>query len=63
MDYLTLKTHIKYLSERLSGKPIVIRAYDRSGRSIFLRLKTSDGIRQAKVYGCLSIVMMSIKIH
>ena len=44
MDYLTLKTHIKYLSERLSGNPIVIRAYDRSGRSIFLRLKTSNGI-------------------
>ena len=42
MDYLTLKTHIKYLSERLSGNPIVIRAYDRSGRSIFLRLKTSN---------------------
>ena len=44
MDYLTLKSQIKYLSEKLNRNPIVIRAYDRSGRSIFLRLKTSDGI-------------------
>ena len=44
MDYLTLKSQIKYLSEKLSRNPIVIRAYDRSGRSIFLRLKTAYGI-------------------
>ena len=44
MDYLTLKSHIKYLSGKLSCSPIVVRAYDRSGRSIFLRLKTPDGI-------------------
>ena len=45
MDYLTLKTQIKYLSDQLDRNPIVIRAYDRSGRSIFLRLKTANGIK------------------
>ena len=44
MDYITLKNHIVDLSDRLKDKPIVIRAYDRLGRSIFLRLKTSGGV-------------------
>ena len=40
MDYLTLKKHITDLSEKINDKPIVIRAYDRYNRSIFIRLKT-----------------------
>lgn len=44
MDYVTLKKHISDLSKKLSDKPIVIRSYDRLGRSIFLRLKTNCGI-------------------
>lgn len=51
MDYITLKTHIIDLSDRLKTKPIVIRAYDRSGRSIFLRLKTDNGIEDL----CISL--------
>ncbi|MBQ3643064.1 MAG: DUF814 domain-containing protein [Candidatus Riflebacteria bacterium] len=45
MDYLTLKTHISGLSKRIKSKPILIRAYDVSGRSIFLRLKFDDSIQ------------------
>ena len=44
MDYVTLKNHISNLSSKLNAKPIVIRAYDRFGRSIFLKLKTENGI-------------------
>ena len=44
MDYVTLKNHVYTLSEKLKCKPIVVRAFDHSGRSIFLRTKTIDGI-------------------
>lgn len=49
MDYLTLKKHISDLSEKIKSKPIVIRAYDRSGRSIFIRLKTNNGIEDLSI--------------
>ena len=49
MDYITLKRHITYLADRLKSKPIVIRAYDRLGRSIFIRLKTDKGIEDLAI--------------
>ena len=51
MDYITLKRHVSELAEKLKSKPIVIRAYDRFGRSIFLRLKTDNGIEDL----CISL--------
>lgn len=51
MDYITLKKHILDLSAVLKSRPIVVRAYDRSGRSIFLRLKTDEGIKDL----CISL--------
>lgn len=60
MDYLTLKKHISYLAERLKCKPIVIRAYDAPGRSIFLRLKTADGVQDLNI--CLDPPNQGIRL-
>ena len=49
MDYLTLKKHICHLQNLLQDKPVMIRAYDAPGRSIFFRLKTSEGIRDLSI--------------
>lgn len=60
MDYLTLKKHIAYLSERLKCRPVVIRAYDAPGRSIFLRLKTSEGVLDLNI--CLDPPNQGIRL-
>lgn len=60
MDYLTLKKHIAYLSERLKCRPVVIRAYDAPGRSMFLRLKTSEGVLDLNI--CLDPPNQGIRL-
>lgn len=60
MDYLTLKKHIAYLSERLKCRPVVMRAYDAPGRSMFLRLKTSEGVLDLNI--CLDPPNQGIRL-
>lgn len=60
MDYLTLKKHISYLSERLKCRPVVIRAYDAPGRSMFFRLKTNEGVQDLNI--CLDPPNQGIRL-
>ena len=61
MDYLTLKKHISNLSQRLKCRPIVVRAYDGPSRSIFFRLKTSNGMYDLNI--CLDSPNQGIRLE
>jgi predicted ribosome quality control (RQC) complex YloA/Tae2 family protein len=58
MDYLTLKKHCLELSQALSDKPLVARAFPVPGRGFCLRLKRASGISdlvfqlEQSVQGC-----------
>lgn len=44
MDYLTLRRQVEELGQAFACRPLVARAIDAAGRSLFLRLKFKDGM-------------------